>query len=95
MATATLRGIITDIFPTEHKTANFSIRPFWIKEEAEKYPNTWEVQCFNSDCASLDHFMEGNLVQVEVEIRGKLWESGGKSSVFNTLKSNGIKLLQK
>lgn len=93
MATTQLIGKITAIFPAEQKSDKFTIRAFWVEETNEKYPSTWEIQCHNADCSSLDKFSTGNTVQVNAIILGKISRSGDR--VYTNLKADGIKLIRK
>lgn len=95
MVTAKLIGIITDVFPAED-FHNFSKRVFWLKEpDREQYPQHWEVELHNDDVKQLAKHGQGDLIEAEVEIRGKRWDKNGKHKIFNSLKCVGIRLITK
>lgn len=90
MIKAKLIGVLADKFPAETK-ANFTKRVFWVKEpDVERYPQTWEVELHNDDCRRLDAFQVGDPVEVEVEIRGRKYNSGGSARIYNSLKAVGM-----
>jgi hypothetical protein len=95
MTKAKLIGIISDVFPTED-FHNFSKRVFWLQEpDREQYPQHWEVELHNDDVKQLNVYHEGDLIEAEVEIRGKRWSKAGKHKIFNSLKCVGIRLITK
>jgi len=89
---ATITGYITDIFPAEIR-GNFEKRVFWVKEpDSVQYPNQYSLECHQGDANLLDRFKVGQLVTVQVDIRGKKWVKDGRESCFNTLKAWKIEL---
>lgn len=91
MSNAILKGKINAIFPAEIK-GNFEKRVFWLSEEGVQYPNTWALECWQGDCNMLDNFRPGDIVTVNVVIRGRLWNSQGHDKVFNTIQAKKIEL---
>lgn len=90
MITAKLIGILTEKFPAEVKP-NFTKRLFWVKEpDTERYPQQWEVELHNDDCRRLDDFNVGDPVEVDVEIKGRKYTSGGAARIYNALKGVGM-----
>jgi hypothetical protein len=94
MLTFNLSGILTDVFRAEQVSHNLTKRVFWVKEpDTERYPQHWELELHNDDCRRLDDFRIGQRVDCQVELRGKLWDKGGKKGIFNSLKCVGMKLV--
>ncbi len=89
--TIKLTGILTDVFPVETRP-NFSKQVFWLKEpDTERYPQHWEIELHNEDIRRMT-FESGDVLEVEVEIRGRKWEKPGRrESIFMSLKCVGLK----
>src|ERR1700759_1311058 len=87
-AKATLQGIILNIFPAEIIGQNFEKRVVRIREKDNAKPEIWECECHQNDCNLLDRFKTHDLVEIDVEIRGREWinRSSGKSQIFLSLK---------
>ncbi len=84
--TTILEGAIHTIFPVEYKK-----RVFWLKQINVQYPNMWQLELEHDDISLLDKFKEADVVQCEVEIRGRHWDKNGRQGVMNILKCNDIK----
>jgi hypothetical protein len=98
MITATLKGIVTDLFPQEAITPNFNKRVFWMKEsDRETHPQHWEVELHNDDIKRLAHYQVGDRVEVEVEIRGKKYtkRGGNTEGIIMSLKAVAMKLVDR
>jgi hypothetical protein len=96
MIKTNLRGILTDIFPTDTISERFTKRVFWVKEpDREQYPQHWEVELHNDDAKQINKFEVGDHVEVEVELRGKQYTRRGSYSkaIVMSLKAVGLKLL--
>ena len=93
--TTKLVGILTDIFATEQVTQNFRKRVFWLKQpDTERYPQHWEIELHQDDVGRLDQYRMNDRLEVEVEIRGKLYgKTGTNQRIFISLKATAIKLL--
>lgn len=88
--TVKLTGILTDIFPPETRPS-FSKQVFWLKEpDTERYPQHWEIELHNEDIRRMT-FEIGDVLEVEVEIRGRRWEKGGRVNIFTSLKCVGLR----
>lgn len=88
--TTILTGAIHTIFPTENY-GNFTKRVLWLKETDVKYPSIFSIEFWHDDISCLEDFKGSEIVNVQVEIRGKLWSKGGKENVINILKGVGVK----
>lgn len=82
---AILTGTITDIFPAE-TYGQLQKRVFWLKEQADKYPNHWAIELQNSNMSLIDNFKINDRVTCNINITGRYWEKNGKSGCINTLK---------
>lgn len=80
-----ISGYITDIFPSEI-FGNFEKRMFWLIEDEAKYPNEYQLELHQGDCNLLDKFKTGDLVECQVDVRGKKFSKGGRDFIFNSLK---------
>lgn len=88
-----LTGIIRDIFHPE-TYGNFKKRVFWLTQLNAERPNTWQLEMQGEDCALLDKYATGQVVECHIEILGKLSPKGDQERVFNTLKCIYIKKLK-
>lgn len=69
---------------------NFKIRELWVQTQ-EQYPQTLNIQFTGNNCVFLDNFTEGEIVNIDINLRGRGWtNSEGVEMVFNTL--NGWKI---
>lgn len=92
--TTKLSGILTDKFPPETITATFSKRVFWLVQGgAERYPQHWQVELYNEDMKRLDEYSIGDLLEAEVEVRGKKWTKGIQANIILSLKCIGLRRL--
>ena len=81
-----LQGVITKVFPTQ-TFGNFDKRVFWLHDNAQRFPNTWQLELWKQDCAMLDNYKEGDFITAYVDIKGQKWEKEGtEPKVMNTLK---------
>jgi hypothetical protein len=94
--TVKLTGILTDVFPVEH-TTNFAKKVFWLKEpDTSRYPQHWAIQLHNKDTDNLKGINVGDVLECEVEIRGKKFRHGlSEEKIFISLKCIGIRVLDK
>ncbi len=92
MVKLNLTGTITDIFREEQVSDKLTKRTFWLIEpDRERYPQHWEIELHNDDCKRLKDFRIGQVVECEVELRGRLYERGIKKFIYNSLKCIGLK----
>lgn len=89
MPTATFKGVIKKINPTETVgTKDFKKRSFLLAETEGNYPSTYMLETHKDYCAKLDEFAPGQIVTCEVEITGREWND----KAFNTLKAFRISI---
>src|SRR5690606_28015151 len=77
-------GKIKTIF-TEETFGNFKKKVVWIEEEEVQYPNTYEVQFTQAKTVELDGYKEGELVEIDADVRGRYAAKNGKEYVFNSI----------
>lgn len=77
-------GKIKTIFP-EETFGNFKKKVVWIEEEEVQHPNTYEVQFTQAKTVELDGYKEGELVEIDANVRGRYAAKNGKEYVFNSL----------
>lgn len=70
-----VQGKVTKLFQKQQITDNFAKREIWIEEVNEQYPNTYLVEFHNDRGALLDPIKEGQVVSMDVNLRGKYWQS--------------------
>ncbi|MCB0474006.1 MAG: DUF3127 domain-containing protein, partial [Flavobacteriaceae bacterium] len=72
---------------------NFIQRTVWVKQVNERYPCIWEIQFWHDDGHMLNKFKGGELVSVDIEVRGKTWTPRGTNNekVINILRGINIK----
>lgn len=94
--TAKLIGILTDVFPTETFPSGFAKRAFWLKQsDRERYPQQWEIELHGEDVVQIDRHEVGDVLEAEVEVRGKKWVKGGRQGVITSLKCVGLREVEK
>lgn len=82
-----LQGKIIQVFETKTYNNNFSKRLFWIKEVAEKYSNTFELQLWKDDCSMIDNYRVGDYITAYIDIKGDSFKrKDGGDAVINSLK---------
>lgn len=94
MAIITLKGRIEKIFDPK-VYGNVEKRLFWLFEDKELYPNTWELELLDSKCGLIDDYQAGDYIICKVDIIGRKWSKDGKSGVFNSLKCWEIRPYEK
>jgi hypothetical protein len=80
----TITGTITDIFD-EEIFGNFSKRVFWVKEDAEKYPNHYELQMNQDKCNVLNNYSKGDKITCTADVKGRHYAKNGKEGCINSL----------
>ena len=81
MESIKIEGTIIAIHPVEVKSEKFSVQRFAVKENAEQYPNTFEVQCTGKTIGILNDYKVGENVVVNANLNGR--ESKGR--YYNSL----------
>lgn len=76
---------IHSISETQNVTDTFSKREF-IVETQEDYKQYLQLQVTKDKCAILDNYKVGDLVEVSLNLKGRLWTNKeNKEIAFNTL----------
>jgi hypothetical protein len=65
-------GMLKVLFEAETKSDKFKTRNFVIETEGQ-YPQLVQFQAVNDRCDILDNFMEGQLIEVSFDLRGREW----------------------
>jgi len=82
-----LTGVIKKVMPTEQKGNGFNKRVFWLDDESDKYPNTFQLELWKNDVELIDSYQIGEEITCYVDIKGQLWKNkDGNEFVMNTLK---------
>jgi hypothetical protein len=75
-------------FDTVHVTSTFSKREFVVETEEGQYPQQIIMQFTKDKCALLDDIAIDQVVNVELNLRGRSWTSPqGEEKWFNTLEA--------
>ena len=85
-----------NIFPEEYVTDSFKKKVFWVKEtqpDNADYPQTFELQCTQSNTALLDNYRIHDVVECKIDLRGKHYVKNGKEGVINAMQVWSIKNL--
>lgn len=83
-----LSGVVDAVFPSV-TFGNFEKRSVWIKETEGEYPQIFEVEFHQGDCNKLDDINKGDLVECEINLRGRKFnkKSDGSEFIINTLRA--------
>ena len=82
-----LEGVIKKIFEEQVITASFKKREFVITTQ-EQYPQDILMELTQDKTGLLNQFKEGDLVSVDVNVRGREWiNPEGEAKYFNTLQA--------
>lgn len=85
-----ITGTIVRLFQAQQISEKFKSQKVWIKETTGDYPNTFEVEFTNNNCAKLDVFAEGQEVVIDINLRGRYWQKDTREGVVTSL--NGWKI---
>ncbi|MBX2835556.1 MAG: DUF3127 domain-containing protein [Gammaproteobacteria bacterium] len=66
-------GKLHKIFDTEQKTASFQAREFVIETTEGQYPQMVKFQLTQDKCAIVDDYNEGEMIEVDFDLRGREW----------------------
>ncbi|PIE35878.1 MAG: hypothetical protein CSA54_05110 [Gammaproteobacteria bacterium] len=66
-------GRLHKIFDTEQKSANFQAREFVIEVQDGQYPQMIKFQLVQDKCNLIDGFSEGDMIDVDFDLRGREW----------------------
>jgi len=87
MAGITLKGEVKFKGETVHVTDTFSKRELWIEiDQDTDYPQTVNVEFIKDKCTIIDKYSIGDIVEVDVNIRGNVATMKDKSQrCFNSM----------
>ena len=81
-------GSIKMIDQTVAVSEKFSKREFVVTDTSSQYPQDVSFQVTQDKCTLLDSFMQGQMVEVSFNLRGREWTSPqGEVKYFNTLEA--------
>jgi single-strand DNA-binding protein len=69
-----IEGKLVKIYPTEQKTASFSVREFVIEVPDGNYPQMVKFQTSQERCSVMDNYREGEKIKVSFDLRGREWQ---------------------
>lgn len=82
-----ISGKIKKIEPTQTLSGGFEKRIFWLQDDDEKFPNTFQMECWKSDVNMLDEFKEEDSVTCYIDLKGKKFMGrDGQEKIMNTIK---------
>ena len=82
-----ITGKIKKVFETQNITASFKKREFVVTTQ-EQYPQDILIELTQDKTGLLNQFKEGDLVSVDINIRGREWiNPEGETKFFNTLQA--------
>lgn len=85
-------GVIKEIFETQSiGTSGFQKRELVVVTE-EQYPQSLLIEFVQNKCALLDDFVEGQTVDVSINLKGREWVNPqGETKYFNSIQGWKIK----
>jgi hypothetical protein len=83
----TITGQIKLVNPTVQVSEKFAKREFVVTTNEDKYPQDILIQCVQANCSLLDDIQINQLVEVEINLKGKSYEKDGLIKYFNQLEA--------
>lgn len=83
----TYTGTILHIGEPKAVTEKFTLREFVVTDNNEKYPQEVKFQVSNKNCAFLDAYNVGDVVEIAFNLRGRRYERDGNVSWYNTIEA--------
>jgi hypothetical protein len=80
-------GQIKVVKPTEQVSDKFAKREFVVTTNEDKYPQDILIQCVQANCSLLDDIQINQLVEVEINLKGRGFEKDGVTRYFNQLEA--------
>jgi hypothetical protein len=80
-------GQIKVVKPTEQVSEKFAKREFVVTTNEDKYPQDILIQCVQANCSLLDDIQINQLVEVEINLKGRGFEKDGVTRYFNQLEA--------
>ena len=88
----TITGIVKQVGKTQVLSDKFSKRELIVKTEREsKYPQYLVIQFTQSKVTLLDNFNVGEVVEININLKGREYQSGNEIKYFNTIEGWAIK----
>jgi len=82
-----INGTIKKVFPTQTLTGGFEKRIFWLMDDDQKFPNTFQLECWKGDTIMLDEYNVGDIVTCYIDLKGKLFIGrDGDEKILNSMK---------
>lgn len=82
-----ITGKIEKVFPKQTLSGGFEKRVFWLDDQAENFPNTYQFELWKSDVEMIDKYKEGDVVTCFVDLKGKKFTGkDGEERITNTIK---------
>jgi hypothetical protein len=82
----TIKGTIISISETQEFGTSGFYKKDLVLETEEQYPQKLLIEFHKEKSDELNHFAEGQVVTVSINLRGKEWNSPqGETKYFNTL----------
>jgi hypothetical protein len=86
-----LSGKVIEIFPIESYGSSekpFKKVIFWLQEISDIYPNTWQLEFWQDDCAMASAFNVNDFITCYIDIKGKMFEKrdGSGQGIITTIK---------
>jgi len=63
----------------------FTKQTIWVEEITGQYPNTYSIDMSGQSLDYMGNYKTNDLVDVEVNVRGRYYNKNGKEGVFNSL----------
>jgi single-strand DNA-binding protein len=81
-----VQGTIKKILESQVVSDSFTKREIWIEENSSQYPQVLNIQFVQDSCDLLNDYNEGDMVKININLRGRLWTSPqGEERCFNTI----------
>jgi hypothetical protein len=82
-----IEGQIKVINPTVQVSDKFAKREFVVTTNDSQYPQDILIQCVQANCSLLDAIQVNQLVEVEINLKGKSYEKDGVTRYFNQVEA--------
>lgn len=63
----------------------FTKQTIWIEEISGQYPQTYNIDMSGKALDYMNNYNQGDIVEVEANLRGRYWNKNGKEGVFISL----------
>lgn len=63
----------------------FTKQTIWVEEISGQYPQTYAIDMSGKALDYMSNYKEGDIVDVECNLRGRYWNKNGKEGVFLSL----------